>query len=326
MNVPGTSGIDWTANSMLSLKTEEDYSLHYRDDLLVGTTNVYAGTGGGLALVANTYHAFGNNGSVGFENSVNGGTDTALNSDLAAGSPISASQLYADLVGASDHLPVVADYTIPVVPPAASFSATPTNAALPLTVTFTDVSTGIVTNWYWDFGDGSTSNTYTSTSVTHTYTTAGVYSVTETVSGPGGTNTATQADLITVLTPFQAWQEEYFGCTNCPDAQPDVDADGTGQNNEFKYVAGLNPTDTNSVFVFSITNVPNQPGSMNLTYSPVVAGRTYTTVFTTDLLNIPWAPLTSIASPAVTNGVQVTLTDTNAFQQQEFYQIEISLP
>jgi PKD repeat protein len=403
--------IDWTVNSLLNVKTEEDYSLHYRDDLQVGTTNIYYGFPGGLALVSGTYHAFGNNGTTAYEESVDDGTDTALNSDLAPGSTLSASTLYADLIGASDHLPVVADYTIPVVQPVAIFTAAPTNPALPpLAVTFTDASTGIVTNWFWNFGDGATSNTYTMTSVSHTYTTAGtytvtetvtgpggsntlmqsnlitvyqppaagfsatptngvvplsvtftdastgivtnwfwnfgdggtsnlttanvaytyntpgVYTVTETVTGPGGMNTSTQTTLITVLTPFQAWQIQYFGSTTNSEAQPDADADGTGQNNLFKYIAGLNPTDPTSVFVFNIVSVPNQPTYENLVFSPAVAGCTYTPVFSTDLLNGPWAPLTTAASPPVTNGTQVTITDTNATQLQGFYQIEISGP
>jgi PKD repeat protein len=329
LNVSGSTTIDWedttTNKSILVMLTEEDYELRYRDDLQIGTTNVYSDAAGGLALVANTYHAFGNNGSLPYGSTVTASGNTAL-TNIPPGSPLSASTLYADLIGASDHLPVVADYTIPVVQPGAVFTAAPTSALPPLTVTFTDGSTGIVTNWYWTFGDGAASNTTTTTSVVHTYTSAGVYTVAETVTGPGGANTSTQTSLITVLTPFQAWQLQYFGCTACPQAQPGVDSDGTGQNNLFKYVAGLNPTNTNSIFVFSIASVPNQPGWMNLIFSPVVAGRTYTPQVTTNLLNIPWAPLTTTAAPPVTNGVQVTLTDTNASRQQEFYQMEISLP
>ncbi len=46
---------------------------------------------------------------------MNNGSDTALNSDLNTnGVGITASQLYQYLTTASDHLPVVADYTIPV--------------------------------------------------------------------------------------------------------------------------------------------------------------------------------------------------------------------
>jgi PKD repeat protein len=331
LNVSGSASIDWqdttTNKSILLMLTEEDYELRYRDDLQVVTSNVFYAVAGGLCLVTNTYHAFGNNGSIAYGKSVTVSGNTALN-DLVAGAPISAATLYLDLTNASDHLPVVADYTIPVVQPVAAFNASPTNAALPpLTVTFTDVTTnGIITNWFWNFGDGATSNTYTTTNVVHTYTTAGVYSVAETVTGPGGMNTSTQNNLITVLTPFQAWQLEYFDSTNSSQAQPDADADGTGQDNLFKYVAGLNPTNPSSIFVFNAASVPNQPTWMNLIFSPVVAGRTYTPLYTTDLLNVPWAALATTASPPVTNGVQVTLTDTNAMQTQEFYQIEISGP
>jgi PKD repeat protein len=212
LNVSGSTTIDWedstTNKSILVMLTEEDYKLRYRDDLQIGTTNVYSGAAGGLALVANTYHAFGNNGSLPYGSSVAAGGNTALATDLAPGSPLSASTLYADLVGASDHLPVVADYTIPVVQPGAVFTAAPTSGVFPsLTVTFTDASSGIVTNWYWNFGDGATSNTYTTTSVTHTYTSAGVYTVAETVTGPGGANTNTQTSLITVsaIAPVITW-------------------------------------------------------------------------------------------------------------------------
>jgi hypothetical protein len=149
--------------------------------------------------------------------------------------------------------------------------------------------------------------------------------VTETVTGPGGANTLTNISLITVLTPFQAWQLQYFGSTNSPQAQPTADADGTGQNNLFKYVAGLNPTNPSSVFVFNIVSVPNQPAEENLVFSPAVAGCTYTPLFSTSLLNGPWTPLTS-SIPPVTNGTQVTITDTNATQSHGFYLIQIFGP
>jgi len=325
-NTNAATGIDWTANSLLSEKTEKDSSLHYRDDFQMSTTNIFYGASNGLALVAGTYHAFGNNGSTAYENSVNNGTDTALNSDLAPGSTISASQLYADLVGASDHLPVVADYTIPVPAPNATFTfSIYRSGAAPLTMNFTSLPFyGIITNWSWNFGDGAMSNTFTTLTVAHTYTTPGVYSVTETVTGPGGSGSYTVTNLVTIYTPFQAWQMQYFGCTNCPQAQSNVDYDGTGQNNFFKYVTGLNPTNPASVFVFSIAAVSNPSGWMNLLFSPVVAGRSYTPLFSSQLGG-GWGPLTTLAPP-VTNGAQVTLTDTNASQAQKFYQLEITLP
>ena len=123
LNPSAATSFDWSANSNLSMKTDSSTSLHYRDDLQVMTTNIYFGIAGGLALVPGTYHVFGNNGTTAYKGSVNSGSNTALNSDLATGAPISASQLYLDLTSASDHLPVVADYTIPITVPAPVFQS-----------------------------------------------------------------------------------------------------------------------------------------------------------------------------------------------------------
>ena len=126
------------------------------------------------------------------------------------------------------------------------------------------------------------------------------------------------------LTPYQAWQLQYFGCTNCPQAQPTADADGTGQDNAFKFVAGLNPTNAASVFVFTAAT-SNQPGTQSLIFSPAVSGRIYTPQFTTNIISGTWQNLTTTSGP-VTNGSQVTITDTNATQSAEFYRINISYP
>jgi hypothetical protein len=56
--------------------------------------------------------------------------------------------------------------TWPPTPPVASFDATPTTGTAPLPVTFTDTSTGQITSWQWDFGDGESANTEDSA---HTY-------------------------------------------------------------------------------------------------------------------------------------------------------------
>jgi PKD repeat protein len=83
------------------------------------------------------------------------------------------------------------------VAPAASFSATPTNGAWPLTVTFTDTSTGTLNNRFWDFGDGSTTNT-TANILAYTYTGPGTNSVSLTVSGPAGSDSVTLTNYIVV--------------------------------------------------------------------------------------------------------------------------------
>jgi hypothetical protein len=124
------------------------------------------------------------------------------------------------------------------------------------------------------------------------------------------------------------WRQTYFGgdgtstnnlsCATC-------DTVGTGQNNLFKYTAGLDPTSSASIFVLKIDPVLNQPIQKNLLFNPVVSGRTYTPEFSTDLTLGGWSPLTGYAGPE-TNGNQATITDLNAIEPQKFYRIRISLP
>ena len=79
--------------------------------------------------------------------------------------------------------------------PAASFTATPTSGIAPLVTTFTDRSTGVPTQWLWDFGEGTSS---VEQNPAHTFSNAGTYSVTLTVTNSKGTATTTQSNLVTV--------------------------------------------------------------------------------------------------------------------------------
>ena len=79
--------------------------------------------------------------------------------------------------------------------PQAAFLAAPTTGPAPLDVTFTDLSTGTITSWNWDFGDGSSS---TLASPMHTYANPGTYSVVLRVTGPGGFDIVRELDQIQV--------------------------------------------------------------------------------------------------------------------------------
>ena len=75
--------------------------------------------------------------------------------------------------------------------------ASPTNGTLSLAVNFSDnVTTASVTNRFWDFGDG---NTGTGIAPEHTYSSTGVFSVSETLFSVSGTATLTETDLVTVV-------------------------------------------------------------------------------------------------------------------------------
>lgn len=83
-----------------------------------------------------------------------------------------------------------------------TFNANPNYGPPPMTVTFTDLSTGTIASRSWDFGDGSVTNT-AGTSVVHQYSTFGTYVVQLTVSGPNGSSIDTQTNMV-VVTPFPA--------------------------------------------------------------------------------------------------------------------------
>lgn len=85
-------------------------------------------------------------------------------------------------------------------PPVANFSGSPRTGLAPLNVTFTDTSTGDITNRHWTFGDGATTTT-TATNLAHSYSTAGVYTVRLIVSGIFGVSTNSKVNYITATNP-----------------------------------------------------------------------------------------------------------------------------
>jgi PKD repeat protein/serine/threonine protein phosphatase PrpC len=81
---------------------------------------------------------------------------------------------------------------VKVTPPAPTACFTPTSANLIAgdTVAFVNCSTGSITTYSWNFGDGGTS---TQANPSHPFNTPGDYSVTLVVTGPGGTNQITHS-------------------------------------------------------------------------------------------------------------------------------------
>ncbi len=80
--------------------------------------------------------------------------------------------------------------TVTVGPPIASFTASPRSGNWPLTVSFTDTSTGSqIQSWEWDFGDGKKSP---KRNPIHTYLKPGVYTATLTIRYPEGSDNASE--------------------------------------------------------------------------------------------------------------------------------------
>jgi PKD repeat protein len=86
-------------------------------------------------------------------------------------------------------------------PPVADFRVDPLTGIYPLRVSFTDTSSGVdseIKSWAWNFGDGGTSQLK---NPEHTYTEAGTFTVSLTVTSENGSNTVTKKDCLRIETP-----------------------------------------------------------------------------------------------------------------------------
>lgn len=99
--------------------------------------------------------------------------------------------------GAKDSATITDYITVKESSITADFTATPTSGAAPLKVQFTDQSTGSPNNWFWDFGDGSTSTGVKDP--VHTYQFGGKYTVTLTATKGDEVDREVKKDFIQVV-------------------------------------------------------------------------------------------------------------------------------
>jgi PKD repeat protein len=93
-------------------------------------------------------------------------------------------------------------YSVRGIPtPDADFGAEPQSGNAPLTVNFTDTSTGDgITGYQWVLGDDS-STIFTDPNLTHIFTSEGVFSVNHSVTNVSGTSWTNRTNYITVTSP-----------------------------------------------------------------------------------------------------------------------------
>lgn len=105
---------------------------------------------------------------------------------------------YRDVGDPLRHAVLVFDVGEPGLAPTASFTASTLSGSAPLSVEFTDTTTGAATGWAWDFGDGATS---TERHPTHVYESEGEYSVTLTASNSSGQSSVTERITVGAAPP-----------------------------------------------------------------------------------------------------------------------------
>jgi PKD repeat protein len=113
-----------------------------------------------------------------------GNTDTYTLTNLSAGGTSYCAVRAYDASKAESPYSNEVTIVVPATAPTLAFTANPLRGAAPLAVNFVNTSTGDVTAWQWDFGDGTSSSAQ---NPSHTYTTAGTYSPVLTATGPAGT-------------------------------------------------------------------------------------------------------------------------------------------
>jgi len=127
--------------------------------------------------------------------------------------------------------------------PVADFTQDVTSGPPPLSISFTDLSTGQPTSWLWNLGDGNTSSQQ---NPSHQYSNAGNFLASLTVSNSTGSDTKTNSFYIRV------------GHKLC-----DFNHDGIVDFEDLKLLVN-NWLQTDSVFVGDITPSPNGDGTVNL--------------------------------------------------------------
>lgn len=121
-------------------------------------------------------------------------TTSYTTADLAPGTYYFAVKAFDSAGNSSDFSNEVTNsISAPTTAPKANFSSNITTGSVPLTVNFTDSSTGSISSRSWNFGDGTTSTAQNPSKV---YQKTGSYTVTLTVNGTGGSNTMTKTNYI----------------------------------------------------------------------------------------------------------------------------------
>lgn len=123
----------------------------------------------------------------------------------------------------------------PATPPvAADFAFSPAGPVAGSAVTFIDASTGAPTQWAWNFGDGYTTNQQ---SPTHTYASAGAYTVTLSVSNGLTTSSRARTLFVAASTELTLNNSRYKVTINARDQRTGKTAVGRAsvQTGEFGY-------------------------------------------------------------------------------------------
>ena len=111
---------------------------------------------------------------------------------------------------------VIQTKQVHIIGPTAGFTANPLGGCAPINVTFTDTSLtegGAINQWVWNYGGGTADSTSSVGIVSHNYSTAGLYTITLTVTDINNcSDTHTSLNYINPSKPTAAITTDTTGC------------------------------------------------------------------------------------------------------------------
>ncbi len=119
--------------------------------------------------------------------------------------------------------------------PVANFTANKSAVCVTSVVTFTNASSGNITSYSWNFGSGANPSTATTAGPHNvTYSSSGTKTISLTVTGPGGSNTITKTNFVTV--GFERIKIMSSNLLNYPDNTNPI-ADSTARHPYYRTIA-----------------------------------------------------------------------------------------
>jgi beta propeller repeat protein/parallel beta-helix repeat protein len=223
--------------------------------------------------------------------------------------------------------------TVNVPAPVANFMANVTSGVQPLTIQFTDTTTGSPTSWNWTFGDGNFSVLQ---NPVHVYASSGTFTVSLNATNAGGSNVSVQTNYITVNGPAPvAGFTSNVTSGTVPFAVQFYDTStGSPVNWSWNFGDGNTSTDQNPVHTFVwpqafnvVLTVANSGGLTNSStvqvtgYTPQVNtitalnGTTESTAGGNQTVSVNATALEDTGGSVTTTNTTITVTGGNAFWQ-----------
>jgi len=213
-------------------------------------------------------------------------------------------QLTATGPGGSVTKTALTPISVTAAAPVPAFAMTPASGAAPLNVTFTNTTSGSVTAWAWDFGDGTTSTLKTPG---HSYSNPGSYTVKLTATGPGGSATKTASTPITVTAAAPVTDFTMTPTTGVAPLKVAFSNTTTGTATKWAWDFGDGTTGTAKNPSHSYSN----PGSYTVKLTATGPGGSTTVTASTAISVSPAAPVAKFAMTPKKGKAPLNVTFTN---------------